>query len=484
MLRLALLLLLSLVPSTAFAQSWTIGEQTPVWAVPPVIGDGNNNLPEVSTANQGGDPPALAYEPAAIDENGNYTRSQWLTGSVDRVDGGEAKFRLTCNFSHFARVDPILFYGQANSGHHHTFIGNKNTDHNSTYTTLRNNPGSTCAGGPLTGTAYWEPTMFKTIKPGVNVPIKPDIVTFYYVLGTYAESDYIYRLPRGLAFIGGVNPSDPTSSARLAEIPDGAGWNKTGNHLRAAYLQGWTGFACYKGATYNAAVPINPTASEDRPGTDIYSRVLVNSDGTDPWAGACDPDVSNPITFFLANITAPSCWDGHNLTSPNGRDHFRYAIYKLADMNTAICPQGWWKLPHFTAKVEFTHNGWADYQHWYLSSDRHGLSEENWRAPGSTFHFDWMNGWDSVILAEWLGKCVGVDQNGVAGDPKTCGSSTISATQALLGGQAGASPPVGGLSNDPITQLNDYARGPSKNRFGKITSGTTVSSTTVNHSGH
>ena len=212
--------------------------------------------------------------------------------------------------------------------------------------------------------------------------------------------------------------------------------------------------------------------------------MLVNSNGTDPWAGACNPDVANPITYMLANITAPSCWDGYNLTSPNGRDHFRYSISKIDSSYVNVCPQGWWKIPHFTAKIEFSHKGWSDYSQWWLSSDRHGLAEANWKAPGSTFHFDWMNGWDSVVMNTWLGQCIGLAQNGVAGSAQTCGASTISATQALLGGQIGAAPPVGGLSNNPITQSNDYARGPSKQRFGKITAGTTVSSTTVQHSGH
>ena len=483
MIRYLIPIALALSPTAAFAQSWTTGARPVVWAVPPVIGDGNNSLPESSTATQGGDPPALAYEPAAIDENGNYTRADWLTtGSIDRIDNNEAKFRTNCNFSHFAADDPILAYGQPGVFHHHTFIGNKSTNHSSTYQTLRNNPASTCAGGPLNATAYWEPTMFKEIKPGVSVPIKPDQAVFYYVIQPYSETQKLYRLLRGKSFVGGVNPSDPTASARLAEIPDGQGWDKT-NPITGAYLQGWDGFICYKGTSASNLNIVVPQTNSDDPNGD-RSRVLVNANGTDPWAGACTVDGTNLYAALIADVVAPSCWDGHNLTSPNGRDHFRYPIRKTDNSYTNVCPQGWWKVPHFIARIQFSTTGWSDYSKWYLSSDRHGLAQANWKQPGSTFHFDWMNGWDSVVMTEWLDKCVGVTQNGDTGEPLTCGSSTISATSRLKGGIVGETPPVGGLSNNPILTAPHAANGPSKNRFGKITSGTTVSSTTVNHSGH
>lgn len=474
-----LLALLALAPTAAFSQAWTTSAQTPTWAVPPVIGDGNNALPEVSTSTQGGDPPALAYEPAAIDENGIYTRSQWLEAASNRTDQDEAKFRITCNFSHFAADDPILAFGQPGAFHHHTFIGNNSTNHSSTYTTLRNSPSSTCSGGPLNGTGYWEPTVMKELAAGVAVPIKPDVVIFYYVLA-YDKVTENYRIPRGVSFIGGRNPSDMDNTARLAEVPDGQGWDKSGPLVGTTTFDGFTGISCLKGATAALANAVMPTASEARVGTSQRSRVLVNSDGSDPWAGQCNPDVANPITLFTFEVTSPTCWDGHNLTSVGGRDHFRYPLRTSNDVYKNVCPQGWWKVPAFLAKVEFSHNGWTDYQHWYLSSDRHGLTEANWHTPGSTFHFDWMNGWDSVVQRDWMDKCTGVSQNGDTGEPLTCDFSTISDTQRMKVG----TPPVSGLSNDPIISTNDYARGPSKNRFGPVEDGTVIPSTTVEHSGH
>src|SRR5206468_4179173 len=152
---------------------------------------------EVSSSAQGGDPPALAYEPAPIDENGKYTRTAWYGDTPNRTDEGEAKFRTNCNFSHFGTFDPIVGHGQAVFGHHHTFIGNVHSDQNSTYASLRNSPASTCSGGPLNATAYWEPTLMYEIQPGVVVPLKMNIITFYYA-GNYTDAPSLYRLLRGL----------------------------------------------------------------------------------------------------------------------------------------------------------------------------------------------------------------------------------------------------------------------------------------------
>lgn len=456
------------------AQQWTIdrpsGERAPVWVDAPVIGDGVDRHPEVSTTTQGGDPPALAYEPAALDEQGIYTRSQWLnTPSLpgDRQDQGEAKFRLTCAFSHFGTFDPILYFGQAKAGHHHTFIGNKSVNGSSTYTTLRQSPASTCTGGPLNGTAYWEPTLFFEIQPGVNVPIKPNVVSFYYT-ESYTKAPELYRLLRGLAFIGGVDPNDRLNTARLAELPDGQGWDKSRRY------NGWNGYGCYNGSTL---IPVAAGNTADE-GTTGFARQLVNADGSDPWAGACE----GTDKIIIASVNAPDCWNGHDLTSPNGRDHFRYATVKSASQSVKRCPNGWWKVPKFEVKTEFANghvglgiSGHAWRSKLSLSSDRMSANPANWQPRGSTFHFDWMNGWDSVIQQTWHSECNGVTQNGVAGNPLTCNDSTISSTQKLKNG----TPPVAGLSDNPILTSHDYAIQPARNMFGPVEENTVVTATGV-----
>lgn len=446
--------------------TWTTGPRTPVWAVPPVIGDGSNA--------QGGDPPALASEPAAIDEGALYTRTAWLSsGGIDRIDNGEAKFRITSNFAFFGTVDPLLHPGEVDAAHHHTFIGNVGVFENlgmagaasATYASLRNNPKAHGAGGPLNATMYWEPTLFLEVAPGLDFPIKPNVVSFYYT-NAYADTDKLYRLLRGLTFIGGCNPSDRFNTARLAEIPDGAGWDKTQRY------DGWGGWQIQlNGENIPPAVgsdaDINPSNG--------FPRQLVNSDGSDPWGGAAE----DPACVLVANLSAPSAWDGHNLTSPNGRDHFRYAIRKSDNSFNDVGPTGWWKVPHFEGKTEFPGSrpgltGHAYRSKLYLSSDRHGRIEANWHPRGSTMHFDWVNGWDSVVQSTWHTNCNGVDQGATPGAPLTCGNSTISATQRML---VGETPPDLTLAQNPPVQFHDYSTGPSADAFGPLPAGTRVSGT-------
>jgi hypothetical protein len=475
---LALLALLG--GQVAAAQSWTTAERTPTWTTTPVVGDGVDRHPEVSNSTQGGDPVALDYEPAIIDESTNYTRSQWLEGGVSyNTSSVSPKARFTCNHTHFANDDPILYFSQAGSAHHHDFIGNFSTNHNSTYATLRNNPKSACAGGPVNATGYWEPALMYELTATVSVPLKPNNVTFYYQMSHTSMSPPLYRLLRGLAFIGGVDPSDRLNTARQTEIPDNEGWLKEADGRR---YNGWTGWACFNDANVLVSPAVGNTADES-PNALGYLRQLVNEDGTDPWGGACE----GTDKVLIANMNAPACWDGHNLTSTGGRDHFRYPIIHSSDQAVTAnkCPDGWWRVPQFEVKTEFANgrpgiSGHAWRSKLYLSSDRHGRAEADWHPRGSTFHFDWMNGWDSVVMETWLNKCIGVEINGTAGTTADCDNSTISSTQRL---STSAASPDPNMSADPPVSFYDFSTGASKDAFGPITEGSQVT-ITVEHSGH
>lgn len=452
--RLVLALLALNFASVAYGQAWTTAPRTPAWVANPTVGDGSTTW--------GGTPPAFAYQPSPIENAAGYDRSKWIIGAAESyVDGGEAKFRITCNFSHFGQFDPILFFGQANAGHHHTFIGNKNTGPSSTFQTLRNSPASTCSGGPLNGTAYWEPTLFGKTPSGAFAPIKPNVVSFYYTHALTKGAKKV-RLPRGLAFIGGVNPADFDNTSRNAEIPAGQGW-------MPAY-DGFRGWACYNGGT-NIPVATGPYAGQS------HARQLKNADGSDPWGGNCVAGLT-----LIAEMNAPDCWDGHNLTSPNGRDHFRYSIKPSSNQSLSLCPNGWWSVPVFEVKTEFSHNGWADYQHWYLSSDRMDPNPANWRPNGSTFHFDWMNGWEDQTLERWHSQCNGVT-TATGGTPveKTCGSSTISANERMRGGMINEFPEAGqeSFSNSPIISFPTYHDDPPTERYGAVVSGSTHDNVTL-----
>ena len=238
-----------------------------------------------------------------------------------------------------------------------------------------------------------------------------------------------------------------------------------------------------------------PATNADYPaGGGGFVRAFVNADGSDPWEGACE----NSSFVLIAGIAAPTCWDGYNLksgvgprsTTP-GRDHFRYAIFKSSNQapDAAICPDGWWKVPSFEVKTEFPNgrpgiagHAWRSKLH--LSSDRMSSDPMMWHPPGYTLHFDWLNGWDTVILETWQRECLGMTVKGIPGADglnglgkgNDCDSSTISATQSLATGV----PPVAGRSNNPIITFHNYSVGPTKNAYGPIEAGTVVSGT-VNH---
>jgi hypothetical protein len=67
----------------------------------------------------------------------------------------EPSFVVKCDFSHHAQVDPIVDFGKPKSFHMHEFFGNRTTNANSTYKTLR--AGGTYCDDPKDTAAYWIP---------------------------------------------------------------------------------------------------------------------------------------------------------------------------------------------------------------------------------------------------------------------------------------------------------------------------------------
>jgi hypothetical protein len=250
-------------------------------------------------------------------------------------------------------------------------------------------------------------------------------------------------LLNGLAFIGGVDPDDPTEAARKAEIP--AGFQFMTN--------GFAGWECRSPTT----VIIKAFGNADS------YPALEAPEGGDPWEGRCAAG-----NDMYAAVNAPDCWDGHNLTAPNGRDHFRYKI-RHVNSGLPVCPIGWWQVPSFETKTKFSHNGWADYSRWYLASDRMHPNPANWRRRGSTMHFDWMNGWDAVILDEWLINCTGIKIGARPGNPHDCDYSTINVGRRLLSDSV---PPDGSMPGHLVDIQTRYFDKPNSKRFFPIKAGT------------
>jgi Domain of unknown function (DUF1996) len=135
-------------------------------------------------------------------------------------------FRVECDLSHRAQVDPIVAPGGIGA-HMHDFFGNTSTNANSTYQSMRNG-GSTC-GNALDTAGYWAPTLYKN---GVPVPVETSI--FYY-RNRPVEYSQTVPFPRDFRMIaGGANAfpnaywtcdgeSDTGFGSRRTFVPDCGG---------------------------------------------------------------------------------------------------------------------------------------------------------------------------------------------------------------------------------------------------------------------
>lgn len=366
--------------------------------------------------------PAYGYElaePAATNftgwiETGPYGAT---TGFKTQAEGGtEAKMRTHINFTHILRDDPVRNYGKPGTSHWHTFLGNKNVNAWSTYKTLRLHPDSHAAGGPINATGYWIPTFLVPLAGKTYGKIPDYAIVYYQASMAEAVAGTVSRLPFGMRYVTGWNMDDHHDAAVRAEL-DAAGG-------------------------YDAGLPNNGFIgySMSGPGgtllTDLgltTSKHLKNADGTDPWMGQ-----ATSAYQLNVDLSAPDFWDGVNLWSPGGYKHFRHAQRHSVD-GQPKGPIGWVRVPKLQLKFVFTHGGFADYGTWRLSSDDHLSMIDPNHAPmlnGSTFHADWMGGWDQVMQLAWQRNGQGVQ--GFA--PHEMNDSIMSATQKLI---VGATAPTG-----------------------------------------
>lgn len=441
--------LLFFITGPALGQSWDgPGQQTIAFTPAHTLGDGSTAQGGIAPALENGSAP---IEPADIADN--FTRSDWVssTDTGSRTVGGpEGKARFHCHWSHESKADPILAFGNPNGPHLHSFFGNTGVNENSTYTTLRTTGWSTCGGGIINRTGYWYPSIRKRLESGVHVTIKPERISVYYFVAT-ADAAQSTRLPRGLKYISGYNPSDPkltpmlnalqASNAAIGSSSRFTWFNTTSAPTSSNVYDGFEGWRCdneTNPAAYTKKVPYLKNAA----GQDMF--VVMHG-------AACG---AGRMSFVLL---APRCWDGKNLTSPDGRSHVSHMSHDNTT-GTKHCPDGWYKLPAFEGTFVVTTTGPEDYLEWYFSSDRMNpstaLPDASSRSPcrqvgpwfcnGETGHFDWLGAWSYGTEASprdmlvWMRRCAGVKTYPSAtGEPADCKDNSVDsgAGNALLGDQ-------------------------------------------------
>ncbi len=275
-------------------------------------------------------------------------------------------FRFICNPGQVLYDDPVVFPGEPGRSHLHQFFGNTEANGASTYATLRTTGASTC-NNALNRSAYWIPAMFD----GQGNVVRPDYVSVYYKRrpagdpictpgsGSDRYMGECVDLPRGLRFIFGYNMSNPGGGS-------GGGY-----------------FNC------------------DGPGA-------VSGHFPDMVQAA----VNCPNGARLgALLSAPDCWDGKRLDSPNHRDHMAYPSY--GGWGYLKCPATHPKVvPSFSMGVWYSvddnlnRTGVQDNtgRTWHLASDiMPGMAP---MRAGTSLHGDWFGAWDDSVMQMWTDNCV------------------------------------------------------------------------------
>ena len=173
-------------------------------------------------------------------------------------------FREPCMFSHMNFDDPIAYPGQPGKSHLHVFMGNSAADASSTGDSMVSTGGSTCTGGTLNRSGYWQPAMVD-IRTGQ--PIVPRDGSMYYKVSYFnVPAASIRAFPKGLRMIAGD-----------ASLTTNAG--------------GMAHFACMTNGSWQNTIP---------------NCALGDT--------------------LMANVTFPQCWDGINLDSPDHKSHMAYGV--------------------------------------------------------------------------------------------------------------------------------------------------------------
>lgn len=386
--------------------------------------------------SQGGRAPAYAKQPPIVPSN--FSLDPWLqskTSFPNSAAGGEAKFRTHCNWAFNAYEDPIVFPKQHGVSHLHTFFGNTGMNGDSTYESLRTTGNSTCGGGKINRSGYWYPSVLKdnALGDGKTMVIKPAYVVVYYNVPT-SQVEMFSAIARGFTYVFGVNLSDPSDTAFKATIPSGF-----------TYIDnGFAGWQCNASGT-------------------AY-RYLRDASGNATFTCAA----GTPVT---AKLFGYGCWDGVNLTSPNGRKHVRPYIRHNSTSNSRVCPDGWYRIATFEMVISFDNpTGSSDYKNWYLSSDRianswtgsdcYGDGNGYAFCNGESMHADWFGAWDYDIMRTWMIHCNGTTIPSEADNPGLTPSDPHDCADTIYGdgrkGITGQNAPDGTRSPQLVLSLPHY----------------------------
>ena len=118
-----------------------------------------------------------------------------------------ARFHIECPFHHHKADDPIVYPRQAGASHLHAFFGNKSTNANSTWLSLRR-AGTNC-NHKGDKAAYWMPALYK------NGSVVRAVAGHFYYRGLHKKLSVIKAFPPGLKVIAGNSAATRPQSTRV-----------------------------------------------------------------------------------------------------------------------------------------------------------------------------------------------------------------------------------------------------------------------------
>lgn len=290
-------------------------------------------------------------------------------------------FRFICGHSSLAFDDPTVFHDQPGKSHLHDQTGVANWNAYSNYANLRvKGAGSQCNNvsgqdhnpAELTWAAnrtpYWQPALLD----GKGNAILADYTSFYYK-----------RRPISDPIVS--DPTNPQYQGKAVDLPNGLKFLFGGDPTTGAVTN--FGFQCTNGA-----------------GGVVY-------EGDESFAAAVACATAHSDGTLEVHQTAPDCWDGVHLDTPDHRSHLAYGSYGSWGYYKCDAAHPF-VIPAFTYAAFYTILP-TDMGDIHFSSDE----MDNSKPRGWSFHVDYgPAAWDPRVLRMWTEGCINQLLNCSGGD--------------------------------------------------------------------
>jgi hypothetical protein len=312
---------------------------------------------------------------------------------ADGVTANGGQFRIGCSFSHVAFDDPIIWPGRKGRTHLHQFFGNDSTDAFSSTADFATVGKSTCKGGLLNRSAYWFPVM-------VYECVSADDLAGTAPRTAPCDPDRNGEVKIAIAGTGQANFYYKTQSSETDPMPsDSSSYGGLPMQWAPSGLAMITG--CYVNTSCLSALSGNHYIQCMRDSTEIGTagagqfRHIPSTAQALAIAGGGGLGC-NRLKF---NIGFPRCWNGVDLTSPNGKDHM-----SSSETSTACALVDHIMFPSISLNIYYEITN-ADMDYFRLSSDLPraeaivaGCTSASNYCAAYTSHADWVNGWDQSTI--------------------------------------------------------------------------------------